>query len=248
MGEIINFKSNGGTCPGYLARTDRDAAPGVVVIQEWWGISGDKSDIKEIAERFAAAGYHALAPDLYHGAVAEEPDEAGKLMMALQLEQANKDLRGAIEHVRELTGKPVGTIGFCMGGALALYAACENPDGVAACVDFYGGYPKIQPDLAALKAPLLGLFAEQDRNVTPEVVAKLSEQLTTLQKAHQFTVYPGAQHAFFNHLRPEVYDAKAAEDAWKQVTGWFSQYLGFTEQQMNSDEQLQSYIEQEDKA
>jgi len=92
MGEMIEFKANGGTCPGYLARTDRDAAPGVVVLQEWWGIGGDKSDIKEIADRFVEAGYHALAPDLYHGAVAEEPDEAGKLAMSLQIDQANKDL------------------------------------------------------------------------------------------------------------------------------------------------------------
>ncbi len=246
MGEMIEFKADGGTCPGYLARSDRDAAPGVVVVQEWWGIRGDKSDIKEIADRFVAEGYYALAPDLYHGAVAEEPDEAGKLAMSLTLDRANKDLRGAIEYLRELTGKPVGIIGFCMGGALALYAACENPDGVAACADFYGGYPRIEPDIAGLKAPLLGLFAEKDENVTPAIVDKLSEELTTLGKAHEFTVYPGAQHAFFNHLRPDVYDAAASADAWRQVTEWFSQYLGFTEHQLNSDEQLQSYIEQED--
>jgi carboxymethylenebutenolidase len=245
MGEMIEFKADGGTCPGYLARSDRDAAPGVVVLQEWWGISGAKSDSKEIADRFVAAGYYALAPDLYHGAVAEEPDEAGKLLMSLQLDRANEDLRGAIEYLRELTGKPVGIIGFCMGGALALYAACENPDGVAACADFYGGYPRIEPDLAGLKAPLLGIFAEKDEHVTPEIVNKLSEELTTLQKSHQFTIYPGTQHAFFNHLRPEVHDPEASADAWRQVTEWFSQYLGFTEQQLNSDEQLQSAIEQE---
>ncbi len=240
MGEMIEFKANGGTCPGYLARTDRDAAPGVVVVQEWWGISGDKSDIKEIADHFVTEGYHALAPDLYHGAVAEEPNEAGKLMMSLQIDQASKDLRGAIEHLRELTGKPVGIVGFCMGGALALYAACENPEGVAACVDFYGGYPNITPDLAGLRAPLLGLFAEKDQNVNAAYVANLDEQLTTLGKAHEFTIYPGAQHAFFNHLRPEVHDPKASDDAWQQINAWFEQYLGFTEEQMNSDEQLKS--------
>ena len=86
-------------------------------------------------------------------------------MMSLRIDQASKDLRGAIEHLRELTGKPVGIVGFCMGGALALYAACENPEGVAACVDFYGGYPNITPELAALRAPLLGLFAEKDQEV-----------------------------------------------------------------------------------
>ena len=93
---------------------------------------------------------------------------------------------------------------------------------------------------------LYNALAEKDENVNPTVVNKLSEQLTTLEKAHQFTIYPGAQHAFFNHLRPEVYDAEASADAWQQLTGWFSQYLGYTEHQLNSDEQLQEYIEQED--
>lgn len=240
MGEMIEFVANGGTCPGYLAKTASAVAPGVVVIQEWWGLDGNKSDIKEVAERFAAAGYTALAPDLYHGAIAEEPDEAGKLMMSLQIEQAAKDLRGAIEHLRGLTGKPVGIVGFCMGGALALYAACENPEGVAACVDFYGGYPNITPDLAGLRAPLLGLFAEKDEHVNAAYVANLDEQLTTMGKAHEFTIYPGAHHAFFNHLRPEVHDPKASADAWQQINGWFGQYLGFTEEQLNSDEQLKS--------
>lgn len=245
MGEMIEFAANGGTCPGYLAKSAKEDAPGVVVLQEWWGIDGAKSDIKDIAERFAAAGYTALAPDLYHGVATEEPDEAGKLLMALSVPQASKDMRGAIEYLRELTGKPVGTVGFCMGGALSLYAACENPDGVAACVDFYGGHPAIKPDLAGLRAPLLGLFAENDKGVSPQVVAQLDEQLTTLGKAHEFTIYPGAQHAFFNSRRPEVFDADASADAWRRVLAWYEQYLGFTEEQLNSDEQLRAGIEDE---
>ncbi len=248
MGEMIEFAANGGTCPGYLVQAKSDVAPGVVVIQEWWGLNASKSDIKDIAERLAQAGYTALAPDLYHGEAAEEPDEAGKLMMSLRIEQASQDLRGAIEYLRELTGKPVGIMGFCMGGALALYAACENPEGVAACVDFYGGYPKITPDLAGLRAPLLGLFGELDRGVNAEYVQRLDEELTTLGKAHEFTIYPGAQHAFFNQLRPESYNAEAATDAWNQVLGWFGQYLGFTEEQLNSDEQLQAAIDTEDES
>jgi carboxymethylenebutenolidase len=244
MGEMIEFAANGGTCPGYLAKSEIADAPGVVVLQEWWGISGAKSDIKEIAERFAAAGYTALAPDLYHGVATEEPDEAGKLLMALSVPQASKDMRGAIEHLRGLTGKPVGTVGFCMGGALSLYAACENPEGVAACVDFYGGHPAIKPDLAALKAPLLGLFAERDGFVSPQVVKALDEQLTTLGKAHEFTIYPGADHAFFNSHRPEIHDPEASADAWRRMLAWFGQYLGFTEAQLNSDEQLKAGIDE----
>src|SRR5688500_3687060 len=164
MGEMIEFPANGRTGTGYLARADASGAPGVIVIQEWWGLVGH---IKDVADRLAAAGFTALAPDLYHGVTTTEPDEAGKLLMALNIPETAKDLRGAIRHLRQLTSKPVGTVGFCMGGALSLYAACENPDDVAACVDFYGGHPAVQYNLAALKAPVLGLFAERDDFVTP---------------------------------------------------------------------------------
>lgn len=227
MGHTITFPANGGTCTGYLATPAGDAAKGagVVVLQEWWGVDGH---ITGIADRFAAAGYHALAPDLYHGVVVptSEPDEAGKMLMALNIDQAARDMRGAVAHLRELTGKPVGTIGFCMGGALSLYAACDNPDGVAACVDFYGGHPAVKPDLAALRAPVLGLFAERDGFVSPQVVRALDEQLTALGKAHDFTTYPGTDHAFFNDTRPEVYNAAAAADAWEKVLAFYAQHLG----------------------
>jgi carboxymethylenebutenolidase len=225
MGEMITFPANGGTCPGYLARATGDGAKnvGVIVIQEWWGLN---DQIKDIADRFAAQGYHALAPDLYHGVVVTEPDEAGKLLMALNIEQAAKDMRGAINHLRELTGKPVGTIGFCMGGALSLFAACDNPDSVGACIDFYGGHPAVKPNLAALQAPVLGIFAEKDGFVSPQVVQALDEQLTAAGKAHDFTIYPGTNHAFFNDARPEVYDADASADAWRKSLAFFAQHLG----------------------
>ncbi len=225
MGEMIAFPANGGACPGYLARADDAGAPGVVVIQEWWGIAGEKSDIKDIAERFAAAGYTALAPDLFHGRIATEPDEAGKLMMALRIEEAANDLRGAARHLRELTGKPVGVVGFCMGGALSLYAAGDNPDDIAACVVFYGGHPAVKPDLDALRAPVLGHFGERDDSVNPEVVAALDRQLAERGKAHSFTTYPGAGHAFFNERRPEAYNPAAAADAWRKTLAFFEAHL-----------------------
>ena len=223
MGEMIDFKANGGTCPGYLARADKAGAPGVVVLQEWWGLN---DNIKAIADRFAAAGYTALAPDLYHGVVTKEPDEAGKLLMALNVPQAAADMRGAIDYLRGQTGKPVGTVGFCMGGALSLYAACDNPEGVAACVDFYGGHPAIKPDLAALRAPILGFFGEHDGFVSPQVVKDLDEALTALGKAHDFTIYPDADHAFFNEDRPEVHDAEASADAWGKLLAFYGRHLG----------------------
>ena len=231
MGEMITFPANGGTCPGYLAVAGEPAAAGrdgvrnvgMVVIQEWWGVN---EHIKDIVERFAAQGYHALAPDLYHGVIATEPDEAGKMLMALNIEQAAADMRGAVAHLRELTGKPVGIVGFCMGGALSLYAACDNPDGIGACVDFYGGHPAVKPNLAALQAPVLGIFAERDGFVSPEVVKGLDEQLTALGKEHDFTIYPGTDHAFFNDDRPEVYDAEASADAWGKTLSFFAKNVG----------------------
>ncbi len=154
MGDMIEFTANGGTCPGYLARVGEDR-PGMVVIQEWWGIN---AHIKDVTERFAAAGYTALAPDLYHGVVTTEPDEAAKLAMALRATQAAKDLHGAISHLRQLTGHAVGVVGFCMGGALSLFAACANPADVAACIDFYGGHPAVKPDLSSPRSATSGIF------------------------------------------------------------------------------------------
>jgi carboxymethylenebutenolidase len=225
MGEMITFPANGGTCPGYLAQANGDAAKGVgvIVLQEWWGLN---DQIKGIADRFAAEGYHALAPDIYHGVVTTEPDEAGKMLMALNVEQAAADMRGAINHLRELTGKPVGTIGFCMGGALSLYAACDNPDGVGACVDFYGGHPAVKPNIAALQAPVLGIFAENDGFVNAQFVQSLDEQLRAAGKEHEFITYPGTDHAFFNDERPQVYNADAAADAWQRSLAFFAKHLG----------------------
>ncbi len=223
MGEMIEFAANGGACPGYLVRAERPDAPGVVVLQEWWGLN---HNIKSITERFAAAGYTALAPDLYRGQVATEPDEARKLLMGLNLGEAAKDMRGAIRYLKDLTGRPVGTVGFCMGGALSLYAACENGRDVAACVDFYGGNRAHNYRLEALEAPVLGLFAELDQGVSPEFVRWLDEELTRLGKPHDFTIYPGAHHAFFNDERPSVYNPEASADAWQKVLAFYARHLG----------------------
>jgi carboxymethylenebutenolidase len=223
MGERQLYKANGHTTPAYLARP-RQPGPGVVVIQEWWGLV---PHIERVADRFAEAGFVALAPDLYHGEKASSPDRAGKLMMALRIDEAARDLTGAIDYLAqqpEVSIKKVGTIGFCMGGALSLFAACTNPE-VAACAVFYGGHPNVKPDLAALRAPVLGIYAGQDSFVTPDVVNDLDRQLSALGKRHAFHSYPQAQHAFFNDDRPEVYDAAAAADAWTKTLTFFRQEL-----------------------
>jgi len=222
MGERISYKANGHTTPAYLA-TPKQPGPGIVVIQEWWGLV---PHIEHVADRFADAGFVALAPDLYHGEKATSPDQAGKLMMALRADDAAKDLAGAIDRVaaqKETTGK-VGTVGFCMGGALSLFAACRNPE-VGACAVFYGGHPNIKPDLESLHAPVLGIYAGKDGFVTPDAVKALDRQLTDLGKPHEFHTYPNADHAFFNDTRPEVYDPAASADAWEKTLAFFRRYL-----------------------
>ena len=224
MSERVTFKANGHNTEGYLARPASGEGPGIIVLQEWWGLV---PHIEDIADRFAAEGFVALAPDLYHGEKATGPDQAGKLMMALDIERAEKDLAGAIDYLKAqpgVTGSSVGTVGFCMGGALSLFAASKNPE-VGACVVFYGGHPNVKPDLPALKAPVLGIWAGKDGFVTPAVVGQLDQQLTVLGKPHEFHTYPNAQHAFFNDTRPEVYDPAASQDAWKRTIEFFRREL-----------------------
>ncbi len=215
MGEMITFSSDGEAAPGYLATPAPDKARGrgVVVIHEWWGLAGH---IKRVADDFATEGFHALAPDLYRGTTAESPDEARKLRMALSLEAAGKDLKGAIERLRFVTGRPVATVGFSMGGALSLLAACSNPKHVAACILYNGAHPKVEFDFDGLTAPVLGQWAEDDelanRNIAP-----LEAELSRRGKAFEFHTYPGTSHGFYNDDRPEVYDRDATVRSWERT-------------------------------
>jgi carboxymethylenebutenolidase len=196
----------------------------VVVIQEWWGLV---DHIKQVCDRFASEGFVALAPDLYHGKTTKSPDEAGKLMMAMRIDEAERDLSAAVEYLAKqeaTTSEKVGVVGFCMGGALALYTATKNPK-IGACVVFYGGHPKVKPDLPNLHAPVLGLYGEQDGSVTPALVRELERQVKALGKEIEVTIYPGAKHAFFNDSRPEVYNAEAAADAWRRTIEFLREHL-----------------------
>lgn len=221
MGEMVTFKSNGHTCDGYIA----GSGPGVLVIQEWWGLV---PHIKDVVDRFAAAGFTALAPDLYHGESSTEPDGAGKLMMGLNLEQAAKDLSGAVALLQERSGRQkVGVVGYCMGGGLALVAASKRPDAVAACAPYYGVIPwaSAQPDWAAIEAKVVGEYAEIDDYAGPEASGALQDQLRGLGKDATLHVHPGTHHAFFNDSRPEVYDAAASELAWSRTLELFRSSL-----------------------
>jgi carboxymethylenebutenolidase len=223
MGEMVEFASNGGTCGGYFGAPDSGAtgAPGVIVIQEWWGLV---AHIREVVDRFAAAGFCALAPDLYHGESSSEPDGAGKLMMALNVDRAARDLSGAVELLRERTGRTnVGVTGYCMGGGLALVLACHRPDAIAAAAPYYGLIPwaTAQPDFSAMSAKVVGEYAEFDEFFGPEPTRELEASLRGLGKDATLHIHPGAQHAFFNDTRPEVYDAECASVAWERTLALF---------------------------
>ncbi len=206
---------------GYLARPAKPNGKGVVVLQEWWGLV---PHIKSVADRFAAEGYTALAPDLYRGKSTTSPDEAGRMLMALDIANAEKDLRGAITALAEQGGVKgkVGVVGFCMGGQLALLAATTSADRVGAAVDFYGIHPNVKPDFSKLGAPVLGLFGGKDASVKP---AGLIEAIRAAGKSIEHHTYPDAGHAFFNDARPEVYDKAAADDAWRRTLEFFSASL-----------------------
>lgn len=226
MGEIIEFVSNGGTATGYLATPEAGTGVPLIVIQEWWGLV---PHITDVCERFAAEGFVALAPDLYHGESTTEPDEAGKLMMALNMAQAAKDLSGAVDEVSlRAGGDRVGITGFCMGGGLALVAATQRPDKIKACVPWYGliPWPDAQPDWDRLDAAVLGHYAENDGFFTPAAAEELADDLRRLGKEVEIVIHPGVGHAFFNDTRPEVYDASESMAAWQQTIGFLRTELG----------------------
>jgi carboxymethylenebutenolidase len=219
---MVTFASNGGTCEGYLAD---GGGPGVVVIQEWWGLV---PHIKDVADRFAAEGFTALAPDLYHGEASTEPDGAGKLMMVLNLPTAAKDLSGAVDLLVERTGKPsVGVVGFCMGGGLALVLGAHRADAVKAVAPYYGVIPwaSAQPDWAKLDAKIVGEYGEKDQSAGPGAVRELEATLRGLGKDATLHIHPGADHAFFNDTRPEVYDAEASGAAFARTVELFRSTL-----------------------
>jgi len=224
MGEMVEFPSNGSTAGGYLA-TGEGAGLGVIVIQEWWGLV---PHIKDVCDRFAGEGFVALAPDLYRGESTTEPDGAGKLMMALNIEQAAKDLSGAVDLLQERSGRDaVGVVGFCMGGGLALVVATQRPDAVKAAAPFYGviPWPTAQPDWSKLDAKVQGHYAELDGFFTPDMVNDLEGTLQGLGKDVELLVYEDADHAFFNDTRPEVYKPEQSQQAWDRTIALFRETL-----------------------
>jgi len=219
--EMVSFATNGETSDGFLARPDGDGPfPGVIVIQEWWGLN---DNIKDIAQWFAAEGFSALAPDLYHGKVAAEPDEAMKAMMATDMNRASQELTKAADYLASqpyTKGRGIGATGFCMGGGLALTLACDSPH-IKAAAPFYGVNPNPIDKVADLRGPVFAAYAEHDDWAGAAVREALEAALKQHGKPHEVKTYPGTEHAFFNDTRTDVYNEAAATDAWGKVLALF---------------------------
>ncbi len=230
MAEMVEFASNGSTAAGYLARPEGGRGPGVLVVQEWWGLD---PSIKEVADRLAAGGFTALCPDLYHGELAQhdEMDKAAALMTAMPPDRAARDMSGAVDFLladEGATGAAVGVVGFCMGGMLTFLIAANRPDAVTAAVPFYG-FPQgdTEPDWSQLRAVVRGHMAENDDFFGPEAAAALEAKLVGMGKDVVLTVHPGTGHAFMGpHNALGTLDEEVAAQLWPGVLAFLHEQLG----------------------
>ena len=220
MAETVEFKSNGHNATGYLVKPPSGSGPGVLVIQEWWGLD---DDLKKMADKLAAAGFVALAPDLYHGKVAghTEMDKAAELMNTMPPDRAGRDMSGAIDYLASHSAgaKGVGVVGFCMGGMLSFLIAANRGDKVKAVVPFYG-FPQgpMEPDWSKLTASVQGHMAENDSFFPPDKAKALEDKLRKMGKDCTLTVHKGTGHAFMGpHNALGTLDQKLADQIWPQV-------------------------------
>ncbi|MGI8845017.1 MAG: dienelactone hydrolase family protein [Thermoleophilaceae bacterium] len=222
----VEFKANGGTAPGYLAAPESGSGPGVVVLQEWWGLD---DHIKDVCDRLAGEGFIALAPDLYRGETTTQPDEAEQKMMAMNMEQAEKDMSGAVDYLVDhdgVTGDGVAAVGFCLGGGLAVWAATLNPK-VDAVVSYYYVMPHGKPDFSKLDAPVLGHFGTADDFVPVADAEGLRDEIDAATDHDvEFEFYEGQGHAFFNDTdRLGTYDEGAAKKSWSRTIDFLKSKL-----------------------
>jgi carboxymethylenebutenolidase len=230
MGENVEFPSNGSTAGGYLAPAKEGAGPGIVVVQEWWGLV---DQIRRVCDRLSDEGFTALAPDLYHGELAkhDEMDKAAELMNSLPPDRAARDMGGAVNFLlghEAVRGHNVGVVGFCMGGMLAWILAAQAGDRVGACVAYYG-YPSgdSEPDWSNLTAPVLVHLAENDDFFNPSGFEPLEQKLKDMGKDVTKFLYPGTGHAFGNEENAlGTYDADAERQAWVRTLEFLRKHLG----------------------
>ncbi len=230
MAETVEFESNGGTASGYLVTPPSGTGPGVIVVQEWWGLD---SGIKEQTDRLGAAGFVALAPDLYHGELAghTEMDKAAQLMNTLPADRAARDMSSAVDYLRNqdaVSGSGIGVVGFCMGGMLSFLLAANRPDAIKAAVPFYG-FPQgpMEPDWSKLEASVRGHMAENDDFFGPDAARALETKLKGMGKDVEITVHSGTGHAFMGpHNALGTLDAQLAEKLWPEVIAFLHEKLG----------------------
>ncbi|WP_028799451.1 dienelactone hydrolase family protein [Streptomyces sp. 142MFCol3.1] len=220
----VTFPSAGGTAHGYLALPPSGSGPGVIVIQEWWGLT---DHIANVADRLAAEGFVALAPDLYGGSVAHDSGEALRMMRELPVARGVELLSGAVDHLLalpEVTSESVGSIGFCMGGGFVIEQAAADPR-VGAAVPFYGVVQGELPDFSHLKAQILGHYGEQDTSITKQSRERLVEAIERQSGITADIRLHPAGHAFFNDGRPETYDPASAASAWQSTLAFLREQL-----------------------
>jgi carboxymethylenebutenolidase len=221
----IEFPTSDGSAPGYLAIPAGEQGPAVIVLQEWWGLD---EHIRSVCDRFAAEGFYALAPDLYRGETTAQPSEAEQKMMAMSMDQVEKDMCGAADYLAAqpgVEGPGVGAVGFCLGGGLAIWAAASCPN-IAAAVSYYYVMPHGKPDFSKIKGPVLGHFGTADEFVPLEDARKLESELTDAGVQTTFEYYDGAGHAFFNDTnRLGTYDKEHAEASWQRTVGFLRSAL-----------------------
>jgi carboxymethylenebutenolidase len=232
MGKTVDFqRPDGGSLSGYLAEgTHGSFAPGIVVIQEWWGLN---DQIRGVADKLAVAGYRALVPDLYRGKLALQANEAEHLMHGLDFgAAAGQDIRGAVQYLKATGSSKVGVTGFCMGGALTLLAAVNVPEADAAVVWY--GYPPLEYiDATRITAPLLAHWATDDTAFPIAKVDELESRLRAAKLNFEFHRYH-AKHAFANETADAnnlpflKHDAAAAELAWRRTLQFFARHLSLS--------------------
>lgn len=218
--EIIDFDTANGPATAYAALPDNGNGKSVVLIQEWWGLN---DHVKDIANRYAAEGFIAIAPDLYRGTVATNAEDASKLMHELKIEDGIDTIKNAMKAASDKYGiEHFGITGYCMGGTFALRAACELT-GINAAVPFYGDIPD-EEVLKNLAVPTIFISGKRDQWISPEKVAGLEKAAEQFELPVESVKYD-ADHAFFNNTRPEVYNAAAAADAWTKAIELFNEKL-----------------------
>jgi carboxymethylenebutenolidase len=221
----IEFPTSAGPAPGYLAVPAGEQGPATIVLQEWWGMD---DHIRSVCDRLATEGFFALAPDLFGGETTTQPSEAQQKTMALSMDEAEPQMCGAAEYLSQqpgFDGNGVGSLGFCLGGGLSLWAAATCPQ-ITAAVTYYYVMPHGKPDFSAIKGPVLGHFGTADEFISHEEAKALEAQLREAGVNVTFHYYDGKGHAFFaDHNRLGTYDPDAAQLSWERTVSFLRSAL-----------------------